>query len=410
MVDLAALEPEQVGQLRVRGGVGGVSFQLDELVAGARQLEMLAGDLRDVELRLEGVRQGLIFAPFHAAATGPAAMTAVGEALSAWEAARSELEDLSRDVRMAHRDYEANEAAIAMQQAQGGLTPLHTFGLNRLAGEIPGSIAKPREITVAAGPARSIELDATPAGLLERARQLEGEHGAAVEVVRVERGGEPAYIVIVPGTRGGPMGGCDPFDTAGIVEGLGYNSVETIRAIREGLREAGAAPGSEVVAVGYSQGGIHAMNLAKDREFQGEFELKYVLTAGSPVGAVEADPAISSLHLEHRQDWVPITDGATGPDARNRVTVTLTDRVQTPEGEDHGLGPGHSLENYRDGAAELSGSTDPSVVESLGVLGGVVGVGGAATATTMALTRVPERKPQAPAQREVVTSRRQGGR
>ena len=41
-----------------------------------------------------------------------------------------------------------------------------------------------------------------------------------------------------------------------------------------------------MVAVGYSQGGIHAMNLAADELFLNEYDMKYVLTAGSPVGGI----------------------------------------------------------------------------------------------------------------------------
>lgn len=446
LVDLADLEPEQVGQLHVRGGVGGIRFQLEELLAGAHGLDVLVSELQETEAMLRGGMVSLFSYQLDAPATGSDATIAVRQALSGVEAIRCALEDISDGIRAAHGDYVYNEAVAAIQPVVGPPSPLwegpwdwipltwppsrdameslagrlpvalgllllgtprkeaglmlaahvaagrslaDVRGLVRLIAESPGSALRPRPVTASAEKPERISLDATPAGLLERARQLEGEPQAAVEVIRVEGDGGPAYIVIIPGTRGGDAGGVDPFDAAGIVDGLGYGSADTVRAIRDGLREAGAEKGSSVVAVGYSQGGIHAMNLARNNAFLDEFELKYVLTAGSPVGAIEAPVSINSLHLEHRQDWVPGSDGMPGRDARNRVTVTLTDPVATPDGEDFGLGPGHSLENYRDGAGELPGSQDPSVAESLGVLGGVVGVGGLATATKVRLAREP---------------------
>ena len=47
------------GMLRIRGGVGGLSFQFEELLAGASALDGLVGELADVEAETEAVRRGL---------------------------------------------------------------------------------------------------------------------------------------------------------------------------------------------------------------------------------------------------------------------------------------------------------------------------------------------------------------
>ena len=249
------------------------------------------------------------------------------------------------------------------------------------------SILKPRPVTVVRQETLPIEFDGSPAALLERTRIINERGEGYIEVIEVDNGGQKAYVVVVPGTQsaGDGVGGDNPFDEAGIAEGLGYGSAEINKAVLRALQEAGAEKGASVVAVGYSQGGIHAMNLAADELFLNEYDMKYVLTAGSPVGGVV--PAASSLHLEHRQDWVPGGDATPGPDTRDRVTVTLNQPVRTPEGEDGGLGPGHRLSNYTDGARLVAASDDPSLVASTAVLGGVLGAGGTATATRFALTR-----------------------
>src|SRR4051794_15416998 len=86
-----------------------------------------------------------------------------------------------------------------------------------------------------------------------------------------------------------------PGAEAGVGEAFGYGSEYTAAAVRAALRQAGAEAGDQVVAVGYSQGGIHAMNLGQDKAFLAEYNLKYVLTAGSPVGAINPEPGVSSL-------------------------------------------------------------------------------------------------------------------
>ncbi|HYH75880.1 MAG TPA: hypothetical protein VD841_00015, partial [Arthrobacter sp.] len=379
-----------------------------------------------------------------------AALMDVGEAQWSVQAVRTELQHISRQVRDCKTDYEVAEAAAAFARANalagigtwlqqvrdGGVTgSLNRDATELMVGNVPaalgvlyglpgyfaGNIAsdqaarahissalplvrslaetqprqlEPRPVTIAQQESLNIGLDASPAGLLERARLINERGAGYIEVLQVDNGGEKAYVVVIPGTQlEGELGGDNPFDVAGIGEGLGYGSAEVNSAVLRALHAAGAEQGASVVAVGYSQGGIHAMNLAADERFLAQYDVTYVLTAGSPVGGIEPGAGVSSLHLEHRQDWVPGSDGAVSPDARNRVTVTLTNDVRTPEGEDPGLGPGHRLGNYIEGARLVAASDDPSLVASTAVLGGVLGAGGTATATRFALTRTKPPEP-----------------
>ncbi len=444
--------PAVDGPLEIRGGVGGISFQLEELMGGAEKLDAAAGELAAVEVELRRIWDDLCPYQNEPRPTGTAALMDVGEAQWSVQAVRTELQHISRQVRDCKTDYEVAEAVMSFRR-QHALTGVGiwlqqlrdadvTGAFNRDAtelalGNIPallgvmygpqaylaGKIAtensaaahvaaatplirslaglhprmlEPRPVAVRAVESFPVELDASPAGLLERARLINERGDGYIEVLEVDNGGQKSYVVIVPGTQpaGWEMGGENPFDEAGIVEGLGYGSAEVNPAVLKALKAAGAEQGAPVVAVGYSQGGIHAMNMAADEQFRAEYNVKYVLTAGSPVGSIEPDPGISTLHLEHRQDWVPGSDGAVSPDARNRVTVTLTNDVRTADGEDAGLGPGHKLTNYQDGARLVAASDDPSLEASTAVLGGLLGAGGTATATRFALTRSKPPEPQ----------------
>ena len=125
------------------------------------------------------------------------------------------------------------------------------------------------------------------------------------------------------------------------------------------------------------------MNLGRDKAFLADYELKFVLTAGSPVGGIEAAAGTSSLHLEHEADWVPGADGQPNPDTRDRVTVTLTSPIPGPEW----LGPGHAMGRYADGARDIAASRDPSLEASTAALAAVVGTGGTAKVTRFSLRR-----------------------
>ncbi|SDL55867.1 hypothetical protein SAMN04487916_110144 [Arthrobacter sp. ov407] len=436
--------PPADGSLRIRGGIGGVSFQFEELLAGAAALDGLVRQLQSVEVEADAVKHALFPYQPDSYTSGSNAIVTVGEAGRDVGRVRSQLQHIGDDVRASHREYEYAEARNALLLRMGfhgseyGAAP-EPFALPGVRGIVedwvamaprnlavllglPGPLAavagglsgptdirrlvrdatdapglmflKPRPVSIVGREKFTADVDLSPAGLLRRAGAV-GEQGGRIEVIEVDGGSRPAWVVIIPGTQqGGLPEGANPFDPAGIAEALGYDSEWTAGAIRQALQQAGAEAGDQLVAVGYSQGGIHAMNLSKDRAFLAEYDLKFVLTAGSPVGGISPGPGIRSLHLEHEQDWVPGADGLANPDTRDRVTVTLTNPLAVPPLQDFGLGPGHRLENYADGAALVSASWDNTLKDSTTALAAVVGTGGAATVTRFSLRR--EARPAAP--------------
>lgn len=449
------------GNLEIRGGVGGIRFQFEELLAGASELDALGEAVSAVEREANLVWEQLCPYQNDAPFTGTAALIAVGEARQAARAVREELQLISAKVRASYREYEAAEspsrfginippsglmfipqllADLSLTQfpdrdaVEALITPLslalmmdiapRELALSLSADIVAGrdvsahgpmirrlmetlAWLKPRPVEAIEGITENVAVDTSPAGLLAMVRRLEERDDGQIDVVRVEDGGRRTFIVVIPGTQPEqPAGGTNPFDEAGIAEGLGYGSEYISAAIRDALRQAGAEAHDQVVAVGYSQGGVHAMNLSRNKAFLAEFDLKYVMTAGSPVGAITPEPGISTLHLEHLQDWVPGADGAPSPDTKDRVTVTLTNRVQTAAGEDRGLGPGHQLSGYEEGARAINSSADPSLLASKAALSAALGAGGAGTVTRFALSRTPRE----PAVHRPGTDRRPPGR
>ncbi|QCB96137.1 hypothetical protein E5206_03685 [Arthrobacter sp. PAMC25564] len=438
-------QPPDDGMLRIRGGVGGLSFQFEELLAGAAALEGVLRQLQEVEMEADAVRHALFPYQPDSYASGSSAITAVGEGARAIGRVRLDLERMAREVRASQREYEFTEARNALLLRMGlygaeygsgsgifGLPPMKARdiaedGIAMLPRNLalllgvpvttaaaigaaggptdvrrivrglaaaPGlEFLRPRPVRIAGQETRTEEADLAPAGLLRRAEAV-GRTSGDIEVLQTGSGGQRAWVVIIPGTQlDGLPEGTNPFDIAGIAESLGFDSAEMNAAVREALREAGAEAGEQVAAVGYSQGGIHAMNLSQDRAFLAEYDLKFVLTAGSPVGGIEPAPGIGSLHLEHEQDLVPGADGLPNADTKERVTVTLTNPLILTNPldfgawDDVGLGPGHRLANYAEGAEAVSVSRDPSLQASTAALAAVVGAGGGARVTRFSLRR-----------------------
>lgn len=209
----------------------------------------------------------------------------------------------------------------------------------------------------------------------------EREPPGSLLVSTVQGSDPPVHIVTIPGTQSDPLregidsiklpgavtvAGDDlnPWDAGGIAEAMGLGSQHVGLAVADALAEAGARPGERVVLSGYSQGGIHAANLAGDTRLSDSYDISYVLTLGSPVALAALPHATRALHLEDRQDMVPGTDGSSNPAGRNRVTVYFEGPDPSANLPNAGFGQAHKLANYQDHARELKDTPDLAIGES----------------------------------------------
>jgi pimeloyl-ACP methyl ester carboxylesterase len=116
-----------------------------------------------------------------------------------------------------------------------------------------------------------------------------------------------------------------------------------------------------VLLVGHSQGGLVAVNAARDAVNSGRFRITHVVTAGAPIGlTVGTVPArVRVLALENSRDVVPHLDGRANPDRPNVTTASASSGDGTIGG-DHAVDTG-----YLPLAADVDASRDPSVREFL---------------------------------------------
>lgn len=405
----------------VSGGSRGLAVEYGELGEAGGKLEETAERLQDLRFRGTDLcfrLRGLSALPEPASR----AADAVDAAVQGLIRGIGELEDTARSLRKAGENYLEVEGRVEQEikAVQGGVpaavTALVLWG--HAGWGYPGRIVSelmvpdtedtaeklesrlsrhgflgPIAVSKQGGNHGTVLLGGTARDLLERSRVLEQEDNGIIEVLTAVRGGQRLQVVTLPGTQNDPApGASNPFDNYGNVEGLGGDSRYVADAVAEALRQAGASSGDSVILVGYSQGGIHAVNTAARLAQEGEFSMEMVLTAGTPRGGRNIPKGVRALHLEHREDWVAGADGASNADTPDRITVTGTAPVPLTEGGDGGLGPAHRLGVYLDLAAQADDSSDPSLKESLGHLAEIVGPGTLATRGLFTFSRKPARR------------------
>lgn len=273
---------------------------------------------------------------------------------------------------------------------------------------------------VGQGQDRIAEFDGSIESLVELQKLAEHEPPGSLLVTRIEAPGGQVYVLTIPGTQSGPPRDAEgnvrrpegteagrelgnPWDGQGIVEGMGNGSKNLIPSVEDALKRSGARTGDRVVVTGYSQGGIHAVNIANDKHLNELFRFPHLTTFGSPTGRIPVPLDTQALHLEDRKDLVPGTDGGPNPDERNRLTITFDGPGTTRGLGNDGFGEAHKLENYEAHAKELRGATDPGVVESLALLGSLFGRSRQGRVRSFQLARQPgplARPPATDAKRE----------
>lgn len=176
--------------------------------------------------------------------------------------------------------------------------------------------------------------------------------------------GTGSWVVNVPGTSHFAMtsdhGPSDATADLATMSGSSSSLYPAIdRAVTSAMRESGVAPGSEpVMLAGHSLGGIVAARMAADPAYRTKFDIREVVTVGSPVSRIHVPREVQVLSVENVHDLVPRLDGAPNPDTTNRVTAIC----ETPAGEQlHTLLDAHDGHRYDRSTAELSADHDPQL-------------------------------------------------
>jgi len=192
-------------------------------------------------------------------------------------------------------------------------------------------------------------------GLAERNDGASGE--ISVSFVVASDGSRHA-IVDIPGTKSwSPGHTSDITSLATNLRAIQGRPTSYEQGVLDAMSEAGVTSHDDVMLVGHSEGGMVAVDAARDAAVSGQFHVSHVVTAGAPIGkTVGSLPhTVQVLALEDRGDVVPRLDGADNPDRPNITTVS--------GGPDHGsIGANHNLSgSYLPLARSVDASDNVSV-------------------------------------------------
>lgn len=189
-----------------------------------------------------------------------------------------------------------------------------------------------------------------------------------LRVDRVDAAGGTRWVVTLPPTQGWGLGtGPNPFDGSSNLRAMAGQPGAASQAAVQAMAAAGVAPGEPVLLVGYSQGGLTALQLAGDPAVRERVEVTTVLTAGAPVGGYEPPDGVQLLSLEHEQDLVVTLDGRSNPDDPAWTTVRrdlVSGAAADPSVRSALPGrpsTGHDLAGYLRTAALTDASSEESV-------------------------------------------------
>ena len=379
-------QPREPG-VDVRGGVAGIAFQWEELAAGTASLHRLATEVETVVQELARQVRVLELGTFSALAecaliaggNGTSAECFSRRGLDAVEAARESrvaLGVVHADLAATAQMLAASRAAYLVAEAFASSAVARAAAVQEAAAWWAGVVTESAGLTdlrpivverrAATGSITSLEGNLE--GLLGTLESVEGDPDGSLEILAAENADGAVYVVVLPGTQGESFNSSNPFDLGGNIEAMQFGSTYVAEAVGTALEQSGARPGDQVMIAGYSQGGLHAMNVAADEQIRARYDIELVLTVGSPTGAMVSGPDTDYVHLEHIDDVVPNFVTTDNPDERHRVTVTLRNEVPEFIGEGKGLGPAHKLANYQQGAAAIEADDMASLAPAASAL------------------------------------------
>ena len=193
-------------------------------------------------------------------------------------------------------------------------------------------------------------------GYLQNIDGLQHDGRILVQTVRSPDGVE-RYVVQLSGMQVGDPTLQSPQDLPGAIRNAQLPDSSYTKAVQQAMRQAGVPESAEVMLVGYSLGGIAAMNLAQDPAFNGgRYRVTDVVTVGAPVDqkTVPSGSGTEVVTVTNDRDIVPALDGR-GPGSPDPAVADRTEiRVISPG---VGLRQSHGLDVYDD---LLGTADDPS--------------------------------------------------
>lgn len=391
------------GDVSVRGGSDGIDASFEDLWQAAHVFETTSGKAEWASLQCQFVSHDLSAAALFGNNVMRCALETLHDAIDQASAACSALDSLAGALSAAASRYLSTDSGFSWLGALGnelgalehlpaalihvgpnflsggsiavtaeGLLPMDPELVDELAnsiailggeGDLGLLLSDGHPVVTPAGEDGRPEADAAPRGLAGLMSGLalrnKGAHGEIDVKFLTGAGGRRRVIVDIPGTKDWGLEQTNPDITSLVTNVRALNGVPTSyeRGVLQAMKQAGVQPGEEVMLVGHSEGGMVAVQAARDAVRSGQFNVTHVVTAGSPIGRTVGGlpKSVQVLALENKRDIVPHLDGIQNPDRPSVTTVSV----------DHGdatIGVDHSIEDsYLPGAADADASNNTAI-------------------------------------------------
>lgn len=186
---------------------------------------------------------------------------------------------------------------------------------------------------------------------------------AKLQVTAVEgTDGTVRYVVSIPGTveelgnASGWNGGAKGLDWPANLKGVGFGNTSATQAASDAIDKAiaadmasrGQCPAAppQVLLTGHSQGGIVAANLAADSSFADRYQVRGIISAGSPQETIPIPKDVTVFNFQNARDIVPRTDlGGINVDFGPQYQRNIHNIVMEHSGSSS-LGHTHNPETY----------------------------------------------------------------
>ena len=192
--------------------------------------------------------------------------------------------------------------------------------------------------------------------------------------VRIEKYGDsanPAWMVYIGGTVAWDAKAAnEPWDLTADVTAMAAQESGSLAAVMAAMKASGIGPGDPVVVAGHSLGGLVASQLATVTRFN----VQAVATFGAPESGTPILSGVATLTVEHTDDIVTATGGASLVDSVDRITVRREAFATTepPAGTDV---PAHHLDTYRETARLIDASPEANLQGFRAAVTGILGSG-----------------------------------
>ncbi|GAA1702538.1 hypothetical protein GCM10009808_20610 [Microbacterium sediminicola] len=243
-------------------------------------------------------------------------------------------------------------AAPAAEAGSGSAGPPRREGVRHGSTSAPAPPRGPTVVRPLAPPAAV----AAVSSLAQTATRIPRDGEARVRIERYRMpSGASEYAVYIAGTRtlvGGPD---DPWDMQSNLELYRGERSASLTSVELALAAAGAQPGDVVHAIGHSQGGMLAAQLA----LSDQYDTRTLVTFGSPVEAAVGSDVLS-VGVRHTDDAVAALAGAGHPGQVGAPGSFVVERVADPRAglQDVALAA-HGIEQYVETGALVDASSDP---------------------------------------------------